>query len=311
MATIETKPLPPPNSSAITIAEAERAEMMARANAVIDYYLNGPGSYWDAGTRKPLVSDDELRDDDTTVNDLKKFKDRAIAAKQFADDPALVMDSIIALIHKTMQQIEEAARYSEGKNSIVHPPPSTNDPIDDPRVISPRASKNAALPIVFEEEQRAAPLQTASEVSGASPVRTLSRNAVSHSPPSTYVLPPSVFGFSNRSGSFGSDVADWPAALVGLSKGDAESPTSVSGAGASAAPSVPSNEFRSSNRRNFLGNASDASFPDKPSDLAGRFAALVGIDRTNLVPRAPQENGFYDDELSQPWLFRALTGRLR
>jgi hypothetical protein len=28
MATIETKPLPPPNSSANTIAEAERAQMM-------------------------------------------------------------------------------------------------------------------------------------------------------------------------------------------------------------------------------------------------------------------------------------------
>jgi hypothetical protein len=67
--------------------------MMARANDVIDYYLNGPGSYWDAGTRKPLVSDDELRDADTTVNDLKKFKDRVIATKQFADDPGLIMDS--------------------------------------------------------------------------------------------------------------------------------------------------------------------------------------------------------------------------
>jgi len=93
MATIETKPLPPPNSSATTIAEADRAEMMAHANAVIDYYLNGPGSYWDAGTRKPLASDDEFRDADTTVNDLRKFRDRVIAAKQFADDPSLIMAS--------------------------------------------------------------------------------------------------------------------------------------------------------------------------------------------------------------------------
>jgi hypothetical protein len=130
-------------------------------------------------------------------------------------------------------------------------------------------------------------------------------------PISQRVLPPSVFGFSNLSGSFGSDVADWPAALVGLAKSSAKSPAPVSGAGAPVAPTIPSNEFRSSNRRSFLGSASDASFPDTPSDLAGRFAASVGIDRTNPKPRAPQENGSYDGELPQPWLFRALTGRLR
>jgi hypothetical protein len=55
MATIERKPLPPPNSRATTITEAERGEIVARANDVIDYYLNGPGSYFDSGTRKPLV----------------------------------------------------------------------------------------------------------------------------------------------------------------------------------------------------------------------------------------------------------------
>ena len=49
MATIERKPLPPPNSTAITITETDRADMMARANAVIDHYLNGPGSYGTLG----------------------------------------------------------------------------------------------------------------------------------------------------------------------------------------------------------------------------------------------------------------------
>jgi hypothetical protein len=49
MATIERKPLPPPNSRAVTISEADRAEMVGHANEVIDYYLNGPGAYWDAG----------------------------------------------------------------------------------------------------------------------------------------------------------------------------------------------------------------------------------------------------------------------
>lgn len=139
MATIERKPLPPPGSPATTISEAERAEMIARADVVIDHYVNGPGSYWDAGTQKPLVSDDRLGDPDTTVNDLNKFKARVIAAKQFADDPGLVMDSIIGLIDHATQQIEEAARYNEGRNSIRRLPPDTNDPIDDPRVISPRA----------------------------------------------------------------------------------------------------------------------------------------------------------------------------
>lgn len=110
MAPIERKPLPPPNFKATTITEADRAEIIAHANAAIDYYLNGPGSYWDAGPRKPLVG--ELGD--STVNDLNTFKDRVIVSKQFADDPSLIMDSIIDLIDQATRQIEEAARYSEG-----------------------------------------------------------------------------------------------------------------------------------------------------------------------------------------------------
>ncbi len=49
MATIERKPLPPPGANVTKIMEAERAEMIARANEVIDHYLNGSGSYWDEG----------------------------------------------------------------------------------------------------------------------------------------------------------------------------------------------------------------------------------------------------------------------
>ena len=85
MATVERRPLPPPNSTAIAITEADRAEMMDRANAVIDYYLNGPGSYWDAGPRKPLISEEE----DSTLNDLKNFKDSVIASKQLPTTPTL------------------------------------------------------------------------------------------------------------------------------------------------------------------------------------------------------------------------------
>jgi len=37
MATIERKPLPPSNYNATSITEADRVEMLAQANAVIDY----------------------------------------------------------------------------------------------------------------------------------------------------------------------------------------------------------------------------------------------------------------------------------
>lgn len=113
MAPIERKPLPPPNFKATTITEADRAEMIAHTSAVIDYYLNGPGSYWDAGPRKPLVSGDERGD--STVRDLKNFKDGIIASRQFAHDPNSITDSLIGLIDRSIEQIEEAARYSEGR----------------------------------------------------------------------------------------------------------------------------------------------------------------------------------------------------
>jgi hypothetical protein len=57
MAPIERKPLPPPNSRVTTIREADRAEIIAHANDVIDFYLNGAGSYFEGGTQKPIVSE--------------------------------------------------------------------------------------------------------------------------------------------------------------------------------------------------------------------------------------------------------------
>src|SRR5947208_1491461 len=250
-----------------------------------------------------------------------------------------------------MRQIDEAARYSEGKTSIVHPPPDTNDPIDDPRVISPRALNNAALPIMFEEG-RSSPLHAGetSEVSTGSPVRILSRRTPSTSdlggvmapdfgematrrpdaqnigvlsgsvmprgdarngnsstlgipnplvsrpqpdptlalvaakPMSQRIIPPSIFDFSDRSATSGSDVADWPAILVGLSKGSSKLPPSVSDAGVPAALSVSFNEYRSPDRRTSLGGASDPFSPDPPGGLAGRLAALAGIDPANPDP---------------------------
>jgi hypothetical protein len=58
---------------------------------------------------------------------------------------------------------------------------------------------------------------------------------------------------------------------------------------------------------------SDPFSPDTPGGLAGRLAALAGIDPANPDPRVltPPANGFHNDELPQHWLFRGLTGRLR
>jgi len=56
MPSIERKPLPPPGSAATKITEADRAEIMARANDVLDYYLNGPGSFFAAGPAKAAIS---------------------------------------------------------------------------------------------------------------------------------------------------------------------------------------------------------------------------------------------------------------
>jgi len=156
--------------------------MMARANDVIDYYLNGPGSYWDAGPRKPLGNEDE--DGDSTLNDLKKFKDSVIASKQFADDPGSIMDSVIDLIDRARGQIAEAARSNRGIEGIWRLPPPTEDPIDDPRVISPRLLNGAFLPIGLPGRESGMPPQ-ASEVSNVSNnagIRILGRRVASRSP---------------------------------------------------------------------------------------------------------------------------------
>src|SRR5437867_10965060 len=122
MATIERKPLPPPNSPITRITEADRDEIVARANEVIDYYLNGPGSYFESGTQKPLVSELEH----SAVADLKNFRKSVIASMQFADDPNLIMRSIAELIDQRIRQIEEAAQNSRGREIV---PPDTNDQI--------------------------------------------------------------------------------------------------------------------------------------------------------------------------------------
>ena len=138
MPTIERKPLPPPNSTATAITEADRAEIIARANDVIDYYLNGPGSYWQAGPRKSLLNEPGV----STVTDLKRYRDGVIASQQFADDPNSILDSVIELINQAIYQVKTAAQDSEGRDDIWRGPPRTDDPIDDPRVTSPRELSN-------------------------------------------------------------------------------------------------------------------------------------------------------------------------
>src|ERR1700709_1447102 len=118
MATIERKPLPPPNSRVTTIREADRAEIIAHATDVMDYYLNGGGSYFDGGTQKPLVSEFG----NSTIDDLNNFMRSIIASKQFADAPNSIMDSIVELIKKTINQVEQAARDDEGRDSISRRP---------------------------------------------------------------------------------------------------------------------------------------------------------------------------------------------
>jgi hypothetical protein len=55
-----------------------------------------------------LVSEDE--GGESTLNDLKKFKDSVIASKQYADDPSSIMESIIDLIDRARGQIHEAIK---------------------------------------------------------------------------------------------------------------------------------------------------------------------------------------------------------
>jgi hypothetical protein len=65
---------------------------------------------------------------------------------------------------------------------------------------------------------------------------------------------------------------------------------------------APSQSDRSSSRHS----------PVTPGGLAGRIAALADNDPANPYPRAlPRyDTEFENDGLPQPWLFRALTGRL-
>jgi len=213
MSTIERKPLPPLNSQVATIMEAHRAEIVAHAKSVIEYYLNGPGSYFDGGTQKPLVSEFG----ESAIADLENFKAKVIASKQFAGDPNSIMDSVVELIDKTMGQVQDAANHYEGEDGIWKRPPSTDDPIDDPRVISPRLLNGAALPIsLYADGEEPVPSSRASAISEVpgKPVRILSRRIAEKSPASApYTRAPAT---SDREDSFDDRFGDSTSSPTGI-----------------------------------------------------------------------------------------------
>ncbi len=100
------------------------------------------------------------------------------------------MDSVTRLIDQTMEQVKQAARNNEGRDPISRPPPHTDDPIDDPRVISPRALSNAPLQISLPLEggPPARPPQAAGtpRISSSKLVRILSRRIADQSPESAF-----------------------------------------------------------------------------------------------------------------------------
>lgn len=124
MATIERRPLPPSNFTAKTITEADRGDIISNARDVIEHYLNGPGSYWDAGTQKPLQN---------RLEDLDRFKNAVVASKQFADDPGNILDDVVDLINHTSGMVKQAIA-GQDRDRIQVAPPDTNCDIARPAI---------------------------------------------------------------------------------------------------------------------------------------------------------------------------------
>lgn len=145
MARIESHPLPPPGHSATTITEADRAEIISQANDVIDYYLNGPGSFAVEGIRKPPSDEPGY---DSTVQDLAKFKASIVNARQFVDDQSGILNSVVELIERTIKQVQHAADAGKFgfRDNITVPAPATPDSINSARVPLPPGSTDPFAP---------------------------------------------------------------------------------------------------------------------------------------------------------------------
>lgn len=145
MARIESHPLPPPGHPATTITEADRAEIISQANDVIDYYLNGPGSFAVEGVRKPPSDEPGY---DSTVQDLTKFKSSIVNARQFVDDQSGILNSVVELIERTIKQVQRAADAGKFgfRDNITVPAPATPDSINSARVPLPPGSTDPFAP---------------------------------------------------------------------------------------------------------------------------------------------------------------------
>jgi hypothetical protein len=267
--------------------------MLARANDVIDHYLNGPGSYWDAGTRKPLHE---------TIRDLKDFKNQVIASKQFADDPNSVMDSIIKLIERTTEQVEQAMRNGEVKDHIATPHPETNDPIDDPRVISPIELSNGALPISRRLRRRdpnlAAPSPEFARLAPQENTWLVSEN-------DTRLVP------ELRQDSVDApNTADHQLRYLS-SRIDRKSLPSGSGVGITASPSDEDFHLRKATPGNGFGGGT-ALYPDGSSQPERQLVGLVSGKPMSFHPVQPPIWSFPEssavNEDADDWLMRLLQG---
>jgi hypothetical protein len=119
MATIERKPLPPPGRGAITITSTDRADLTNSARDLINHYMFGNGSWWDAGPRKSW---------DHPVSDLKAFKEAVLGLDQFVDDPDSILPSIKAMIERAIGQAnDELKKGWDVDNNIRKTLPDSND----------------------------------------------------------------------------------------------------------------------------------------------------------------------------------------
>jgi hypothetical protein len=215
----------------------------------------------------------------------------------------LIIDSVIGLIDRATDQVEQAARNNEGRDDISRRPPEINDPIDDPRVISPRFLNNGALPIGLKA-QPPVPTPQASESYGTlsrKPIRVLSRR-IANQPPFAFVR---------------SAVEEPSSEKMATGFDDDQSVRVLSNRvmprnaflGGSVYPFGMSNRVMASSQTDRPPNLYS---PETPGGLAGRIAALAGYDSANPYPPVlpPHGTEFENDGLPQPWLFRALTGRL-
>jgi hypothetical protein len=136
MATIESKPLPPIGKGTVTITPADQTDLTNRARDVINDYMFGNGSWWDAGPRKPW---------DQTVKDLQAFGEAVDASGQYIDDPDAILKSIREMIEDAIKQAQTNGKAVEddirkglpdSNDRITIKPPEITDQTPPPQKLS-------------------------------------------------------------------------------------------------------------------------------------------------------------------------------